>query len=147
MTHEDRSTPAVHPRLIRERRTVEAMIGIYCRGHSHRRGPDDWLCSECAALREYAWQRLDRCPFQEGKTTCAKCPVHCYKPEMRERVRAVMRYAGPRMLARHPILAVRHLADGRRKEPARPPRSETAGSRRQVHPAKDQGAPSGAEGR
>ena len=33
---------------------------------------------------------------------------------MRERVRAVMRYSGPRMLTRHPVLAVAHLADGRK---------------------------------
>jgi hypothetical protein len=34
---------------------------------------------------------------------------------MRERVREVMRYSGPRMLTRHPVLAVAHLVDGRRK--------------------------------
>ena len=61
---------------------------------------------------------LDRCPFGEEKTTCARCPVHCYKPAMRERVRAVMRYAGPRMLLRHPILALQHQLDGvRHKKP------------------------------
>ena len=46
-----------------------------------------------------------------------KCPTHCYKPEMRERVRAVMRYSGPRMLREHPVLAIAHLADGRRRAP------------------------------
>ncbi len=75
---------------------------------------------ECAPLRDYALERLDKCPFQEGKTTCAKCRVHCYKPEMREKVRTVMRYSGPRMLYRHPVLAVMHLVDSRRKSPARP---------------------------
>jgi hypothetical protein len=64
-------------------------------------------------------ERLDTCPFQAGKTTCAKCPIHCYKPDMREQVRTVMRYAGPRMLLRHPILALWHLVDGVRKEPVR----------------------------
>ena len=56
-------------------------------------------------------------PFHEGKTTCANCPAHCYKPEMREKIRKVMRYAGPRMIYRHPILALLHIIDGRRKEP------------------------------
>lgn len=88
------------------------MIILYCR-NNHKK---DQLCIECRELRDYALNRLDRCPFQEGKTTCAKCPVHCYKPDMRERVRAVMRYSGPRMLWRHPVLAVFHLIDGRRKE-------------------------------
>ncbi len=34
---------------------------------------------------------------------------------MRERVRVVMRTAGPRMIWKHPILAIRHVIDGRQK--------------------------------
>jgi hypothetical protein len=49
--------------------------------------------------------------------TCAKCPVHCYRPELRERIRAVMRYAGPRMLFRHPRLAILHLWDRVKRAP------------------------------
>ncbi len=105
-------------RMARERVTLEKMIRLYCRDHHGRRGA---LCPGCAELAAYARARLDRCPFQEGKTTCAHCPVHCYKPGMRERVRQVMRYAGPRMLLRHPVLALLHLWDGRRKQPVRPP--------------------------
>ena len=100
----------------RESRTVEAMITIYCRGHH---GTRQQLCTECKELLAYAQERLNRCPFQEGKTTCAQCPVHCYRPAMRDRIRVVMRYAGPRMLARHPILTLFHFIDGRRKEPIR----------------------------
>jgi len=99
------------------------MIGIYCRdqhGNSHG------LCPECEALEGYARQRLHACPFQEGKTTCARCPVHCYRPGMRERIRAVMRYAGPRMIYRYPVLTLFHLADGRRKEPIRPQKTGVA---------------------
>jgi hypothetical protein len=33
---------------------------------------------------------------------------------MRETIRIVMRYAGPRMLVYHPILAIQHLLDGMR---------------------------------
>lgn len=103
-----------HPRIRRERRTVDAMIALYCRSvHRTRNG----LCAECAELAEFARFRLARCPFQERKPTCAKCPVHCYKPHMRRRIKAVMRHAGPRMLRRHPILALRHLMDGRRPAP------------------------------
>jgi hypothetical protein len=105
--------------LARELRTIDAMIRLYCR---EQHGSPHELCGECQELLAYARLRLDKCPFQEGKATCAKCPVHCYKPAMRERVRVVMRYAGPRMLYRHPILAVRHLLDGRRAEPIRPPK-------------------------
>jgi predicted amidophosphoribosyltransferase len=103
-----------HPRMERERRTIEAMIGIYCRGQHRQCGE---LCPECRELLDYARLRLARCPFQEQKTTCANCPVHCYKPAMRERVRVVMRYAGPRMLFRHPGLTLYHFLDGRRKQP------------------------------
>ena len=102
-----------HPRLSRELTTVGVMIRLYCHSH-HEAGP---LCAECRELLDYAQKRLEKCPFQEGKTVCAKCPVHCYKPDMRQRVKAVMRYSGPRMLYRHPILAVLHMIDSRRKKP------------------------------
>jgi hypothetical protein len=107
-------------RIRREKKTVEAMIRLYCTDHHGQR---EGLCSECAGLRAYALERLERCPFQEGKTTCANCPVHCYRPVERERIRVVMRYSGPRMVWRHPILAFWHLVDGRRKDPLRPSRT------------------------
>ncbi|HEX9117585.1 MAG TPA: nitrous oxide-stimulated promoter family protein [Anaerolineae bacterium] len=109
----------VHPRLAREARTIAAMIHLYCR---EQHGAAGELCPDCRELLAYADLRLAKCPFQEGKTTCANCRVHCYKPAMRERIRVIMRYAGPRMLYRHPILAIRHLLDGRRKVATRPPR-------------------------
>ena len=68
-------------RMERERRTIEAMIRLYCLD-LHRRGED--LCPDCAELLDYAQARLAECPFQERKTTCTKCPVHCYKPAMRQ---------------------------------------------------------------
>jgi hypothetical protein len=98
-------------RMARERATVRAMIRMSC---STRHGTGGGLCDSCRELQAYADARLERCPFQDGKPTCANCLVHCYKPEMRERIREVMRFAGPRMLSRHPILAVRHILDGRR---------------------------------
>ncbi len=86
------------------------MIGMYCRDH-HGTAQHD-LCGECGALHAYAMQRIDKCPFCLAKPTCANCPIHCYKPDRREEVRQVMRYAGPRMLKRHPVLAVLHTIDG-----------------------------------
>jgi hypothetical protein len=96
-----------HPRMRRERRTIVAMIGLYCRGHHAAEG----LCPSCQRLQTYALERLAACPYQEAKPTCAHCPIHCYRPEERARIRDVMRYAGPRMLWHHPYLAVRHLLD------------------------------------
>jgi hypothetical protein len=103
-------------RLEREHRTILAMLRIYCRGEH---GGTNDLCLECRALLDYAGVRLDRCRYQGSKPTCAKCPVHCYLPEQREQMKAVMRYAGPQMLWRHPILALRHLLDGYRPVPTK----------------------------
>ena len=101
-------------RIEREARTLQAMFRLYCRDqHASPSG----LCPECRELQDYALARLDRCPFQEGKTTCVQCPIHCYKADMRARIRVVMRHAGPRMLLHHPLLAIRHSLDGRRKKP------------------------------
>ena len=75
------------------------------------------LCEQCASLLDYAFRKLDRCVFGADKPVCAKCPIHCYKPEMRERIQRVMRYAGPRMLLSHPVLAVGHLLDKRKPAP------------------------------
>jgi hypothetical protein len=105
----------MHPKISREIKTVKAMISLYCRDN-HR---NNVLCPGCTELADYALERLTRCPFQEGKTTCAKCPAHCYEPRMREKIRAVMRYSGPRMTFHHPVLALFHLIDGRRKRPVK----------------------------
>ncbi|MFC2033839.1 nitrous oxide-stimulated promoter family protein [Chloroflexota bacterium] len=100
-------------RINRESNTITAMIHLYCKKqHLH-----DELCPECKALMNYSLKRLDKCPFQERKTTCNKCPTHCFKPDMREKIRNVMRYSGPRMIYRHPIMAILHLIDERRKDP------------------------------
>jgi hypothetical protein len=99
-------------RLEREERTIAVMVAMYCHD---RHGVHGELCAECDELLFYARRRLTACRFGDGKPTCAKCPVHCYKPAMRERVREVMRYSGPRMITRHPVLGLAHAVDGRRQ--------------------------------
>ena len=113
--------------------TLQAMVRLYCRGHGHTR--DDKVCPDCAALLRYATRRLQRCIFGEAKPNCADCTVHCYRSDMRERIREVMRWAGPRMLLRHPVLAVAHMLDGRRPVPALPAREA-----RLTQPEKRKGA-------
>ncbi|HET7729083.1 MAG TPA: nitrous oxide-stimulated promoter family protein [Usitatibacter sp.] len=113
-------------RRARELRTLETMMAMYCR-HHHGGAP---LCPDCVALSEYAQRRLERCVFGDAKPTCANCLVHCYRDDMREKVRVMMRWAGPRMLFRHPVVAVRHMIDGRRPAPmlpVRPARREPPG--------------------
>ena len=107
-------------RLEREERTIAAMIAMYCRDHHGATPPagaapgEEGLCPECVELLAYARRRLEKCRYGADKPTCAKCPTHCYRPAMRERVREVMRYSGPRMIKEHPVLAAAHLVDGRR---------------------------------
>lgn len=104
------------PRLLRELRTIEAMTRIYCRDRHHTREP----CGDCQALMNYAAKRLAVCTFGEEKPVCAKCQVHCYAKAMRDKVREVMRYAGPRMIWRHPWLALMHVVDKRYVAPPKP---------------------------
>ena len=94
-------------RMERERETMANMMEIYCADKHGSQG----LCADCRELLQYAAARLDRCPNAENKSTCNKCTIHCYDPANRERIKAVMRYAGPRTLFRHPTQALPHLAD------------------------------------
>jgi hypothetical protein len=103
-------------RIEREKRTVSAMIALYCHGHHGSAGA---LCTDCQDLQDYALARLDRCPFGVQKPTCAKCPIHCYKADRRAEIKEVMRYAGPRMLRRHPLLAAMHQVDSLRAKGTR----------------------------
>ena len=99
-------------RLEREQLTVEKMIDIYCRKFHHSQ---ERKCTECEKLWEYSNNRIIKCQFGATKPVCAKCKVHCYKPEMREAIKKVMRYSGPRMLLRHPVLTFYHITDSRRE--------------------------------
>lgn len=84
---------------------VREMIRFYCKRHHDTKE----LCPECQRLYDYAKMRVEYCPFMETKTFCSNCKVHCYKPQMREKIRLVMRYSGPRMLYYHPLLTIWHV--------------------------------------
>lgn len=99
--------------LKKERETLDAMISLYCRDHHHT--TEGRLCDSCRELADYAMARLEKCPYGEEKLACSDCPVHCYKPARREEIRKVMRYAGPRIMRSHPLLAIRHLARSLKK--------------------------------
>ena len=96
----------------REKQLVSRMITVYCKKNHGGKG----LCPDCAALAAYARQRSDRCPFMETKTFCSNCKVHCYKPEMREKIRKVMIFSGPRMIFYHPVVAVRHVIETKKEK-------------------------------
>lgn len=88
-----------------EKLVVKWMIELYCK----KKEKNEELCPQCKNLLEYAWKRLDFCKFGEKKSSCKKCPIHCYKADMRERMRQVMQFSGPRMILHHPITAIKHL--------------------------------------
>ncbi|GHD94944.1 MULTISPECIES: nitrous oxide-stimulated promoter family protein [Pseudocitrobacter] len=103
-------------RIEREKQTIRCMISLY-----QRQCPDAQADEEhYQALNRYADKRLDKCVFGEEKPACKQCPVHCYQPAKREEMKQIMRWAGPRMLWRHPILTVRHLIDDKRPVPELP---------------------------
>ena len=92
-----------------EKKTVKVMIAMYC--NSHHSNSNGELCSNCSSLLDYALSRIDNCVFGMDKPTCEKCPVHCYEKDQRDEIKKIMRYAGPRMLFRHPILTIKHLVN------------------------------------
>ena len=98
-------------RIEREKRTVGIMVKMYC-DHNHVKIGS--LCSECNELTEFANEKINRCVFQKNKPVCSECQIHCYRQEMRAKIKVVMRYAGPRMIYSHPILGIRHLIDKQR---------------------------------
>jgi hypothetical protein len=102
-----------HPRIIREKKTINKMVHVYCKAkHASKNGE---FCEDCNEFLAYAYKRLDNCPFQEDKSTCGKCLVHCYQPVMKEKAKTIMRYSGPRLIYKSPILALHHVFDGRKK--------------------------------
>lgn len=93
-------------RIEREKKTIALMIDIYCqKKHGNKKGE---LCDECKELLEYAHKRLSFCKFGENKSTCSRCPIHCYKKDMKEKVKGVMKFSGPRLIVHNPIELVRH---------------------------------------
>ncbi|WP_392566674.1 nitrous oxide-stimulated promoter family protein [Utexia brackfieldae] len=113
-------------RIREEKQAVGYMIALYCQRHHQprhsrstltqnglpqNRCPENkqTLCEHCQDLYDYAMQRLTLCRFGEDKPTCAHCPKHCYRKDYQRHIRQVMRFAGPRMIFYHPLIAIRHL--------------------------------------
>jgi len=97
--------------VIHEKMTIEAMVRIYCRYHH---GKD--ICEDCGAILSYCFARIEKCIFGPDKPACNTCTVHCYSPKMREQVKTIMRFSGPKMIYKHPYLAIVHLLKENRKK-------------------------------
>jgi hypothetical protein len=108
----EKKNGSVGPKIEKEKKTVERMIGYYCSGrHGTLAGS---LCESCSELLDYSHRRLSHCMYGEEKPTCRKCETHCYQPTMREEIRRVMRYSGPRLALRAPADWTRHWVDEHR---------------------------------
>ncbi len=95
-----------------EKDIVSLMIKLYCK----KKHDTQQMCAECSALLAYAKLRIEHCPKKQTKTFCSSCSTPCYKPDKREQIRGVMRFAGPRMLLHHPIVAIKHAVQSGRKD-------------------------------
>ena len=96
----------------KEKQVVKTMIILYCKKIHKCKS----LCNECNEVLNYANIRIEHCPFKETKTFCSNCEIHCYKPEMREKIRKIMRFSGPRMILYHPIMAIKHLIQTKKEK-------------------------------
>ena len=84
---------------------------MYCNQNHNKAGS---ICSKCNELIEFANERINRCIFGNDKPVWSECQIHCYRQDMREKIKTVMCFAGLRMIYRHPIIGIRHLIDKRR---------------------------------
>ena len=96
----------------REKKVITGMIRLYCK-KNHKNGE---LCDECKEVLEYSLKRIDHCRYMETKTFCANCKTPCYSPQMKEKIKKIMKFSGPRMLIYHPILVVYHIISGIKKQ-------------------------------
>ena len=92
-------------KIEREKQTIKIMVEIYCK---KKHGCKNELCGECQEFLEYAHKRLSFCKFGEEKSTCSRCPIHCYKKDMKAKVKEIMRFSGPRMILYKPSEVIRH---------------------------------------
>lgn len=97
----------------KEKELIAFMIGLYCKKQhgEYYKKTGNKMCPECTELYDYALERINKCPLMENKTFCSSCKIHCYKNEMREKIKKVMKFSGPRMIIYNPVLAINHIKD------------------------------------
>lgn len=98
--------------------TIEKMTKLYCLQHHQQKVEQ---CRSCQDFINYAAKKLDRCVYGQNKPACKQCPIHCYKPAEKQLAQRIMRYAGPKMLFKHPILAIKHLIKSQKRFPDKIP--------------------------
>lgn len=99
-------------KIVAEKDTIEFMIKLYCKKKHHQKS----LCTQCEEIKDYAFSKIDKCPFIETKTFCSSCKVHCYQKTYREQIRVIMKFSGPRMLLYRPRMAIAHILNTKRNK-------------------------------
>lgn len=93
-------------KIEKEKKIINLMINLYCK---NKHGSNNKLCEECRELLEYADMRLNNCKFGENKSTCSRCPIRCYKKDMKIKVKEVMKFSGPRLIIYSPVALFKHM--------------------------------------
>lgn len=99
-------------KIDKEKDIVKIMVMMYSKGHDKIPYEKN---EELKKLYAYCQARLERCPYKEKKSFCSNCKIHCYEKNKRQQIKAVMKYSGPRMLFKHPILLIKHSMQRRSK--------------------------------
>lgn len=99
---------SVEKKRDREKKVITEMVKLYCK-KNHKNGE---LCDECNEILNYSLKRIDHCKFMETKTFCSNCKSPCYNMEMKEKIKQIMKFSGPRMLFYHPLLVIYHIISG-----------------------------------
>ncbi|MFT4452031.1 nitrous oxide-stimulated promoter family protein [Parvimonas sp. G1425] len=95
----------------REKKVITEMVKLYCK-KNHK---NDKLCDECRDVLNYSLNRIDNCKYMDTKTFCSNCKKPCYSPKMKEKIKQIMKFSGPRMLFHHPLLVIYHIISGFKK--------------------------------
>lgn len=99
-------------RISRERQTIKSMVEIYCESKHSTNG---CICKDCQEILDYCNLRISKCVFGNKKPACSECPIHCFKPEMKKKIKTIMRFSGPKMVFRHPVYSLYHILDKHKK--------------------------------
>ena len=89
----------------REKKVISEMVKLYCRKNHKKRE----LCDECKDVLNYSLNRIDNCKYMDTKTFCSNCKKPFYSPKMKEKIKQIMKFSGPRILFHHPLLVISHM--------------------------------------
>ena len=97
----------------REKQMVSQMIALYCRRNHHTKGGPLPRLRSAERLRPPALRSL---PVHGDENLLFQLPGTLLQAGDAGKIRAVMRFSGPRMILYHPVAAVRHVVETKREK-------------------------------